>query len=83
MGPVQAPLLMQTADEMLFSVNSGSHDLSRLDYRRCGGIRNQRWARPLAFLQGGISKGYKIFRINIVDFPQAIAIGDSVLAVNV
>jgi parallel beta-helix repeat protein len=75
-------LVMQTPGSTLFSVNSAFtafQDLTVVD----GSEEETSAGTAFHFLSGDGSKGYKLFRVSIVDFPNAILIDNKALAVNV
>jgi hypothetical protein len=75
-------LVMQTPGSTLFSVHSSFtafQDLTIVD----GSEDETPTGTAFDFLTGSGSKGYKLFRVSIVDFPNAIVIGNEVLALNV
>jgi len=75
-------LVMQTPGSILFSVNSPFtefQDLTIVD----GSEDETSAGTAFDFLNGSGSKGYKLFRVSIVDFPNAIVFGNEVLAANV
>jgi hypothetical protein len=75
-------LVMQTPGSTLFTVNSAFTTFQ--DLTIADGSEDETTAgTAFDFLTGDGSAGYKLFRVSIVDFPNAIVIGNKVLAVNV
>jgi hypothetical protein len=75
-------LVMQTPGSTLFSVDSAFtafQDLTIVD----GSEDETTAGTAFDFVSSNGSKGYKLFRVSIVDFPNAIVIEDKVLAVNI
>jgi hypothetical protein len=78
-------LSMETPGVTLFEVDSSSYvafqDLTLIDASNEETI----YGTAIHFSKAGTtqSEGYKIFRVNILNFPQAVKIGDSVVFVNV
>lgn len=74
-------LVMQTAGATLFSVDSPFtvfQDLTVVD----ASMSETSAGTAFDFVSGGGSAGYKLFRLNIVDFPKAVVVENQVLAVN-
>jgi parallel beta-helix repeat protein len=75
-------LVMLTPGITLFSVNSAFttfQDLTLVDASEDETMAGT----AFDFGTGGGSKGYKLFRVSIVDFPKAIFVENQVLAVNI